>query len=545
MREYVVTLKNRDDLEQFYDDMETPGGDLYIPGRAVEVANRREISRNTHYYLTDQEAELLRNDARVLAVELTPSELGMRPRPHWVQTETTWNKSSTNNSTHKNWGLYRSITGSQVTGWGSDGTASTSGTISTITEGANVDVVIVDGHINPLHPEYAVNSDGTGGSRVIQYNWFQHNSTVWPANPSSTYVYTPYVDAGDADLTADNNHGAHVAGTVAGNTQGWARKSNIYNINPYSTNPNTFDTLYLIDYIRAFHAAKSINPAIGRKNPTITNHSWGYGYQLLITNISSIVYRGTTVVSGVPTVAQLGTYGIDNDGTYVYAPARYTALEADIADAIDDGIIFVGAASNDYTKIDIPGGQDYNNYFVSSIFGYYYHRGSTPGAAPDVICVGAVGSLVNDSKAPYSNSGPRIDVYAPGSNIMSSLNSTTSFGGVDDPRNSAYKIGKINGTSMASPQVAGMLACAMEIYPDLSQQDALNYVAYYSKKNQVFDTGSTNYTDVYSLQGSTNNYLFYYRERSATGNVWPKVNYLARPASGSVYPRSSRRTYQT
>jgi hypothetical protein len=518
----------------------------YIPDRNVEVANRRELSRNTHYYLTDEEARLLRNDSRVLAVELPPGELGMRPRPLWVQTETTWDKSSTNNSTYKNWGIYRSITGSQVSNWGSNGTPSTSGTVSTTTEGANVDVVIVDGHINPLHPEYAVNSDGSGGTRVIQYNWFQHNASVWPSNPSSTYIYTPYVDSFDADLTADNNHGAHVAGTVAGNTQGWARQSNIYNINPYATNPNTLDTLYLIDYIRAFHAAKSINPQIGRKNPTITNHSWGYGYQLLISSISSIVYRGSTVVTGVPTVGQLATYGIDNDGVYVYAPARYEALEADIEDAINDGIIFVGAASNDYTKIDVPGGVDYNNYFVySSTFDVYYHRGSTPGAAPDVVCVGAVGSLINDSKAPYSNSGPRIDLYAPGSNIMSSFNSATSFGGVDDPRNSAYKIGKISGTSMASPQVAGMLACAMELYPDLSQDDALNYISYYSKKNQLYDSGPSSYSDVYSLQGSVNNYLYYFRERASSGNVWPKVNFLARPTTGNVYPRVRGRIYQS
>ena len=31
MEEYVVTLRNKEDLDDFYNDMETPGGDLYIP----------------------------------------------------------------------------------------------------------------------------------------------------------------------------------------------------------------------------------------------------------------------------------------------------------------------------------------------------------------------------------------------------------------------------------------------------------------------------------------------------------------------------------
>ena len=101
-REYVVTLKRFEDLESFYDDMETPGGDLYIPDREVGIALRRPISRSTHYMLTDEEAELLRNDPRVLSVELTPKDLGIIVKPLWTQTSSYWDKSSTNNSNYKN-----------------------------------------------------------------------------------------------------------------------------------------------------------------------------------------------------------------------------------------------------------------------------------------------------------------------------------------------------------------------------------------------------------------------------------------------------------
>jgi hypothetical protein len=49
-KEYVVTLRNRQDIDSFYEDMENTEGTLHIPNRKVDIANIREISRNTHYY---------------------------------------------------------------------------------------------------------------------------------------------------------------------------------------------------------------------------------------------------------------------------------------------------------------------------------------------------------------------------------------------------------------------------------------------------------------------------------------------------------------
>ena len=81
MREYIVTCKSHEDLDNLYDDMETSGGNLYIPDREVELVNRRPISRNTHYKLTAEEAEQVANDPRVIACELTPEERGLELRP--------------------------------------------------------------------------------------------------------------------------------------------------------------------------------------------------------------------------------------------------------------------------------------------------------------------------------------------------------------------------------------------------------------------------------------------------------------------------------
>jgi len=532
---YIVTLKSKDDLEAFYHDMECETNISLIPHRTVECCNRRSISRNTEYLLTESEAEILKNDPRVLAVERIPEEIGIVPIRMFTQTETTWNKSNTNNSSHKNWGLLRCVAGEQINNWGSNGTVSQTGTIVVNPEGRNVDVVIVDGMINPAHPEYAANSDGTGGSRVIQYNWFQHSL----GQASNTYVYEPYT-SGDANLTDDNNHGAHVAGTVVGSTQGWARSANIYNINPYSTDVNQTSSTLLIDYIREFHNSKPVNSVTGRRNPTICNHSWGYESALSISNITSVTFRGVTT-NGPFTASELNNFGIRTgtvNGTAVaLRPARVAAVDADMEDAIADGIIMIGAAGNDNTKIDVVEGQDFDNFFTWNGFTVPYHRGSTPSASGNTICVGAISALVNESKATFSNCGPRVDIYAPGQNIKSSFNSTTSFGGVDDPRNGDFKIGKISGTSMASPQVCGILACVLEMYPNMTHQEAIDYIKYYAKKDQITDTGGS-FTDLTSLQGSGNNYLFYFEERLNSGAIFPKTNSKARPQTGSVYPRT-------
>jgi subtilisin family serine protease len=529
LKEYIVTLHRREDLDDFYEDMETVGGNLYIPNRKVDCALRREISRNTHYLLTTDEVEQLKQDSRVMSVELLPSEMGMVVRPLYSQTSSVWNKSSTDVSTHKNWGLLRCVQGTQISNWGSNGTASQTGTIRVNAEGKNVDVVIVDGMINPAHPEFAVNANGTGGTRVVQFNWRSYLG--------QTYTYTPYIDPSNATRTGDNNHGMHVAGTVAGNTQGWARSSRIYNINPYSTDPNSVDPLLVIDHIRNFHNNKTVNSATGIKNPTICNHSWGYGFELAISGISSVVYRGS-VIAGPFTEAQLLTYGIVASGGQVFGPGRVNALDQDMIDAIADGIIMVGAASNDSAKVDITTGTDYNNRFIWSGLNVFYHRGSSPGAATNTICVGAVSSLVNESKADFSNCGPRVDIYAPGQWIMSSLHN----GGVFDTRDVNFRAGKYQGTSMASPQVCGVLACALEIYPRMKQAEAVAYIKHYARLNQMTNTAG-GYSDLTSLQGSDNRYLFYYQERKDTGAVFPKNNYKIRTTSVLKYPRTRiRRT---
>jgi hypothetical protein len=876
-KEYIVTVYNRDDLLSIYEDLETKGSaPAYTDiDRAVECTDRRPSSRNTVYRLTNWEAQELKNDPRVRTVELIPSELGIQAGTTTItQTSTAWDKSLNATSDMKNWGLLRCAEGVQRTGWGGSGyegdgvgTPSQTGTINLTQTGKNVDVVIVDGNgIVFNHPEYAVNADGTGGSRAISYNWAQHNPQV-TGGAAGTYTY------------GTSDHATHVAGTVAGNTQGWARKANIYTIFYYAGAVGNDNFPFVMDYVREFHRTKSINPATGRKNPTITNNSWGmsiFPSEWSLSDITAVTYRGTrytpnvgapvytgysgvctsnsrlaeltgfenhgnritttgpyvppggsiltkpaswdqqgqqtslnifaeplssyvitvqgparidlinniavdaisgvmNVTSGItinqgvtvietfsatdettqggtietdirqtvdlldnaeytitfatdldvadapspviavamsltvvtestpatasvttitnsllgsaaltasttPTVgnnddgfwtlslpfnisylgnsyntvyvgtnhyltftagstnwSSLGptnpnlpkimwscadnsvqriyfgvegtapnrTYRIRVEGTasiggsvgspnmvneYVFyeatpaqidlqlgtnarklvgggftteqlnawgfiasqrIPVRVAALDSDIEDAIDEGILYVGAAGNGRWKHDIPGGLDWDNTFEmanrypgSVSQPYYYMRGTSPTANDTTanggydipnICVGAVDTIQIDQKVQFSDCGPGVDIWAPGTYIISAL-PFSNFGIPRDPRNAGFSIGKFSGTSMASPQVCGVLACALETYPEMTQEQAKAYITAYAKSNQL--TASTGGpTDYQDLQGAPNLFLFYKREREIAGNVFPKFNNKFRPSTGQVWPR--------
>ncbi len=55
-KNYVVTLYKRDDLEDFYAEMSSKG---------FRLCMKRAISRNTNYWMTEEQAEELKKDSRV------------------------------------------------------------------------------------------------------------------------------------------------------------------------------------------------------------------------------------------------------------------------------------------------------------------------------------------------------------------------------------------------------------------------------------------------------------------------------------------------
>lgn len=884
----MVTLKKGVDSVAFSNDMETPGGALHIPDRAVGVHNPRPQSRTTEYWLTESEHNLVKDDDRVLAVELNPRDANIEVSENSIIEQSgTFARNSTNTATDLNWGLLRLVEGENPTNYGFSPTEITTD-ISFNATGRNVDLIICDGNgIYIGHPEYKQPSgqdiDDGSAERIVQYNWYQHNPAVRGV-AADNYSYG----------NPGSYHANHVMGTAGGNRQGWARDANLYNLFYYAGAVNNTNFPYVFDYIREFHANKSINPDTGIKNPTVVNNSWGmslFPSEWNFDDITSVFYRGTRFtpssdpvfngISGVFTsTARIGTFtanpenisqrittsgtegslggdfnavptgftrsggaitlalteipnasytatiqgpatinyqhnvsssafagvsdvdltvtvsdssnvtintqtdqqastdggtaevdltqtalslpnneqysitfqttvtegtdspstaanlsctitsyvggspaatvtslgidipigavtgltasvtpttgsnddgywtltlpfdvtylgvtsptiymgtnsyltfgggattyfGIDentpalpkimvtaedcscqriyygtsgtvgnriyrlvwegNSGTsgtlgsptirYEYKfyeatptqidlniednanqqssggftdaqlnswgliegnriPVRVAALDADIEDAIDEGIITIGAAGNGRWKHDIPGGVDWNNTFtLDGSFTYYYMRGTSPTANdtdthPDGtydipnICVGATDTGLTldtdnsrkDRKVQFSDCGPGVDIYAPGTSTMSVLNTSYPGGGTTDPRSGSspsYKIGKISGTSMASPQVAGLVACLMETYPHYNQEQVKEYLTTkWAVSGQLYDAISTdNPVDSDDLQGSPNLHAKYHFERSLSGGVHPKKDYNLRPTTGVMYPR--------
>jgi subtilisin family serine protease len=204
--------------------------------------------------------------------------------------------------------------------------------------------------------------------------------------------------------------------------------------------------------------------------------------------------------------------------------------------------VLVGAAGNYYMFNEVLGGLNYDNALQdsTSLDYIYFMRGPSPGASTDVISVSAVDNSVIEKKAGYSNAGPRTNIFAPGTSIISTNNS----GSITDPRNSSYFLNKQSGSSMACPQVTGVLACALETYPTMNQSKALEYLITNCSKNQLSDNKpQTTYPflNYDSLLNGPNRYLKYKKERADSGQILPKRDFNSRPESGLVYPRVKKR----
>ena len=213
-----------------------------------------------------------------------------------------------------------------------------------------------------------------------------------------------------------------------------------------------------------------------------------------------------------------------------------------IQDCIDDGIIVIGAHGNYNMKITAnTSDPDYNNYLSDGGSLKFYAKGGSPPHSEGAISVGSVysaytgGSSRNDATAFYSNKGDRVDVWAPGSQIQSSVHS----GGVADDRNGSYYITQYSGTSMASPQVAGIIACVVGVYRDFTQADVLDYLISRSTYDQIYDSGSADHDNTYNLMGAPNRHVHFHRERKVAGHVTPDPDRRIR----DTHSTSTRQTY--
>ncbi|MEK6301405.1 MAG: S8 family peptidase [Acidobacteriota bacterium] len=117
-----------------------------------------------------------------------------------------------------------------------------------------------------------------------------------------------------------------------------------------------------------------------------------------------------------------------------------TALDTAVNNSINSGVTYAIAAGNSNT--------DASN--------------SSPARVAAAITVGS--STINDARSSFSNFGSVVDIFAPGSSILSSYNTSDTA------------TATLSGTSMASPHVAGVAARYLQSNPGASPATVRNAI---------------------------------------------------------------------
>ena len=527
-KEYIVTLTVDADPSSFQADMTQNSGDSSIPSRSVDIANPRPGSvRNTHYSLTAEEAEALKNDNRVLDVEVPPDDIPDSGMELYAVQSGDFTKTSSSSGSHLPWAIHRCSRTTNDYGAGT----TVSGDYEYNLDGTGVDIVIQDSGIQADHPDF---NDADGNSRVTSINWATESGLSFTQSVNHDRDY--------------HGHGTHCAGTAASLTYGWAKNARIYSqklsgLEGNGDSGTGISATYAFDAIKIWHQNKPVDPATGYKRPTIVNMSWGYYVDNSFEPYDGY-YRGTQWTydnnnTGVANSFSTSTLMQQRTGLPLWnaytsdfvrrTNPRYTSVDTDVEELIAAGVHVCIAAGNRNLPIDVNGGPDYNNRYRVNPFGtpggyIYYCRGSSP-FSTNAFMVGSVDDVVNstgnlEQRASYSNSGPGVDIYAPGDNIISTMSTTNEGADGDYPNDANFKIGSKSGTSMASPQVCGIGALVLQVNPHMTPAQLKTFLHNQAQSGKLredpnystWTTANSNYTSSTStgryLQGAPDRYLY-------------------------------------
>ena len=226
-KQYVVTLHDKNDLGKFYNEMQLTGFPLVM---------KRPMSRNTHYMMTEDQAERLRQDPRVWGVEAVDSFKIKRQvinNEPYVKTGNFWKEDTVApanvNATDLQWGHIHCAGNQAQRGKGQFGPISSgytyeqvNDTVEIFNSGKHVDVVIVDDPVSYDSEEWY--SPSSNQTRFVQYQWFNElNTAVGSIDDDGQTLPTGTITYG-TNAATPQFHGNHVTGTACGQHYGGHEK---------------------------------------------------------------------------------------------------------------------------------------------------------------------------------------------------------------------------------------------------------------------------------------------------------------------------------
>jgi len=540
-QEFTVCVKNESDWTEIHDYIINDNNIDDIPNRKISCTSEMNFSpKRSVYSMSVSEANILKNHSKVEWVEQStmynPVTLEQRKYDAEFDKHTDINRfkidctnrrtsgdpGSTLNFTQ--WGLYRHT--STTNNFGSSTTIDADSQYSLT--GKNVDVVIMDTGVRWDHPEFwkpgVTSFTDKNDTRVRDI--LIHGADEYSINWASEGLVAPgsgslanYTEANVLSSSSFGGswHGSHVAGTAAGNQFGAAFEANIWTIACVDRDDVGFsEPSDGFDYIKVWHKNKPINPETGLRNPTVVNCSWGRRQFVRYNLDYNATFRGTSYsrtqvnasANAVPAV-----YYLETNGSYYEFTTKKTTGQAQADELVNDAdcqnVVLVCSAGNSNGKQEIKDGTDYNNQFTSGTFYYgsgfdhYYNRSGTPaitreGEDDAVIKVASIDSSrqsgSQERTSSFSDRGPTIDIWAAGSTVLSPNNS-----GHDDPRNTSFHNDYKSGTSMAAPNVTGVIAQHLESAPTATRKSVRKWLL----STGSVELSSSDYYDPYTSNSAT------------------------------------------
>ena len=382
-------------------------------------------------------------------------------------------------------------------------------------------------------------------------------SSVGTVAIPDNYTVANTLGIGGTSHTMTSSHGTGCAGLSAGKNFGLAFESNIWNMSAISS-PTSMSIESSYDLMKIFHQNKPTNTETGRKNPTVVNGSWGYFAGFNSGTTVSYSFKGSTGTftgyASNSTGVQAMAYGLNGGSSFnrqFATSSRSNSTETAGDEMVNAGVIYVTSAGNSNQRLGLGLSDPHLNDYLTTLNGADTRTGvpgyNVSGTVPSghrnyihpanigyntttdyhpAVCVGAMDDFIESNyqerKASYSNNGPGVDVWAPADETLSAgmraangdqLGTELNF----SRYNSNFVDRYFNGTSAASPVVAGVVALFLESKPSATSAEVKDFIR--TQASQMLpntewanpyptDNDAEYWRDAYNNRGAANRVIY-------------------------------------